>query len=91
MNPIAAKARGILSGNTVKVTSEVGEVQVQVWVTEGIRPDCVYLAPGFGHNSRALEKAFGRGVSSSLLHKTVTDPISGGQALSETFVTVERA
>jgi len=69
----------------------VGQVEVRVWLTEGIRPDCVYLAPGFGHRSRGLKIAYDRGVSSSDLHVTYTDPISGGQALTQTFVTVERA
>ena len=57
-------------------------------VTPAIRPDCVYLAPGFGKLSKGLTTAFGVGASSSVLHVTHTDPISGGQALSQTFVTV---
>ncbi|NPV67455.1 MAG: hypothetical protein HPY64_09955, partial [Anaerolineae bacterium] len=51
----------------------------------------VYLAPGFGHRSRGLKVAYDRGVSSSDLHVTYTDPVSGSQALTQTFVTVERA
>jgi thiosulfate reductase/polysulfide reductase chain A len=34
--------------------------------------------------------AFDSGVSDSDLHETFTDPVSGGQALSQTFVTVEK-
>jgi len=91
LHPSAAAERGIADGDLVRVTSDVGQVEVRVWLTEGIRPDCVYLAPGFGHRSRGLKIAYDRGVSSSDLHVTYTDPISGGQALTQTFVTVERA
>jgi thiosulfate reductase/polysulfide reductase chain A len=58
--------------------------------TEAIRPDCVYLTPGYGHLSKGLTTAFGVGASDSALHVTYTDPISGGQALSQTFVTVKK-
>ena len=91
LHPSAAAERGIADGDRVRVTSDVGEIEVNVWVTEAIRPDCVYLAPGFGHGSRGLKIAYNRGASSSDVHVTYTDPISGGQALTQTFVTVERA
>ena len=60
-------------------------------MTPGLRKDCVYLTPGFGHLSKGLRQAYGQGVSDSDLHLTFTDPVSGGQALSQTFVTVEKA
>jgi thiosulfate reductase / polysulfide reductase chain A len=91
LHPSAAVKRGIKDGDSVKVTSEVGELTVKVWVTEGIRPDCVFLAPGYGHQSRGLKIANNKGASSSDVHVTYTDPVSGGQALTQTFVTVERA
>jgi thiosulfate reductase/polysulfide reductase chain A len=90
MHPSKAAERGIANGDRVRVTSPAGSVEIEVWLTEGIRPDCVYLTPGFGHESRGLRKAFGRGASDSDLHLTFTDPISGGQALTQTFVTVEK-
>ena len=90
LNPSAAQAAGIADGETARVKSGSGEVLVPVRVTEGIREDSVYLTPGFGHVSKALMTAYGAGVSDSDLHVTYTDPVSGGQALSQTFVTVER-
>jgi thiosulfate reductase/polysulfide reductase chain A len=68
----------------------VGEVIVPALVTEAIRPDCVYLTPGYGHLSKGLRIAFNHGVSDSELHETYTDPISGGQALTQTFVKIEK-
>jgi thiosulfate reductase/polysulfide reductase chain A len=82
---------GIMDWDLVEVTSQIGSVKVPVKVTQAIRPDCVYLTPGFGHISKGLRTAYRVGVSDSDLHVTYTDPISGGQALSQTFVSVKKA
>jgi thiosulfate reductase/polysulfide reductase chain A len=39
----------------------------------------------------ALRTAYGVGACDSVLHVTYVDPISGGQALSQTFVSVKKA
>lgn len=91
MSPTAAAAANLADGDLVEVTSEVGSVKVALHVTKAIRDDCVYLTPGFGHLSKGLTTAFGVGASDSVLHVTYVDPISGGQALSQTFVTVKKA
>ncbi len=87
----AASNLGLKDWDTVEVTSPVGSVKVALEVTSAMRSDCVYLTPGFGHLSMALRKAYGVGASDSQLHVTYTDPISGGQALSQTFVSVKKA
>ncbi|MBI5930477.1 MAG: molybdopterin-dependent oxidoreductase [Chloroflexi bacterium] len=89
-NNIAAE-RNLADGDWVEVTSEVGQVHIHLQVTPAIRPDCVYLPPGYGHLSKGLTTAFGIGASDSVLHVTYSDPISGSQALSQTFVTVRKA
>ena len=88
MNANTAKSLGLADNDLVKVTSDVGEVNIKLWATEAIRPDCVYLTPGFGHISKGLTTAFGVGASDSVLHVTYTDPVSGSQALTQTFVSV---
>ena len=90
MNPKAAKERDLDDGDWVEIISKVGRVHIILLVTEAIRPDCVYLTPGYGKLSKGLTTAFGVGASDSVLHETITDPISGGQALSQTFVTVKK-
>jgi thiosulfate reductase/polysulfide reductase chain A len=87
---IAAKI-GVKTNDDVVIESEVGKVSIKAYVTEGIRPDCIFMVGGFGHVSKGLKAAYALGASDSALHKTVTDPISGGSALSETFVTVSKA
>lgn len=91
MNAKAAAEKGLADGDWVEVASEVGKIHILLQATQAIRPDCVYLTPGFGHLSKGLKTAYGLGASDSAVHVTYTDPISGGQALSQTFVTVKKA
>lgn len=91
MNSATAADQGLNNNDLVRVRSDVGEIHVRLLVTEAIRPDCVYMTPGYGHLSMGLTTAYGLGSSDSDLRVTFTDPISGGQALSQTFVTVSKA
>jgi thiosulfate reductase/polysulfide reductase chain A len=91
MNTKVATSLGLKDGEWVQVTSKVGMINTMLHATEAIRPDCVYLTPGYGHLSQGLTTAFGIGASDSVLHETYTDPISGSQALTQTFVTVKKA
>ena len=91
MNTRVAAEKDLTDGDWVEVTSEIGKVHTRLLATEAIRPDCVYMTPGYGHLSKGLKTAFGIGANDSALHVTYTDPISGSQALSQTFVTVKKA
>lgn len=91
MNTRTAADQGLTDGDWVEVASKAGKAHIRLLATEAIRPDCVYLTPGYGHLSKGLTTAFGVGASDSTLHETFTDPISGGQALTQTFVTVTKA
>lgn len=91
INADTAAEAGIEEGGAVWVESEAGRVKTAAHVTEGIRPDCVFMATGFGHVSRGLTVAYGEGVSDSDLHVTYIDPVSGSQALSQTYVYVKPA
>ncbi len=90
MNVKTAKNLGLADKDLVEVASTVGKIHIKLEATQAIRPDCVYLTPGYGHLSKGLTIAYGVGASDSDLHVTYTDPISGGQALSQTFVTVKK-
>ncbi|HRJ57902.1 MAG TPA: molybdopterin-dependent oxidoreductase [Anaerolineales bacterium] len=91
MNTKTATDLGLETDDWVEVTSEVGQIHTKLLATQAIRPDCVYMTPGYGHLSKGLKTAYGVGASDSAVHVTYTDPISGGQALSQTFVTVKKA
>ena len=90
MNAGVAASQGLHDGDTVEVASEVGKLWAKLQATKGIRPDCVFMTAGYGHLSMDLTTAYGLGACDSDLHVTYTDPISGGQALSQTFVTVKK-
>jgi thiosulfate reductase/polysulfide reductase chain A len=91
LNPEPAAKLGIADGDEIWVESAGGKVKTVAHVTEKIRPDCVYMIPGFGHVSKGLTTAYGQGTSDSDLHLTFTDPVSGSQALSQTTVKVGKA
>ena len=90
MNADVAAQRDLHTGDIVTVTSAVGSVSLPLLATPAIRPDCVYMPPGFGHASKGLRTAYSVGASDALLHESFVDPISGSQALSQTFVTVAK-
>jgi len=91
MNTRVATNEGLADGDWVEVASNVGKIHTRLLATEAIRPDCVYMTTGYGHLSKGLKTAYGFGASDSVVHETYTDPISGSQALSQTFVTVQKA
>ena len=90
MNAATARSLWLADNDLVEVASTAGKIHIKLEATQAIRPDCVYLTPGYGHLSKGLTVAYGYGASDSDLHLTFTDPISGGQALSQTFVTVTK-
>lgn len=91
MNAETASDQGLRENDIVEVRSQIGAIHLRLQVTQAIRPDCVFMVPGYGHLSQGLTTAFGLGASDSDVRLTFVDPISGGQALSQTFVTVKRA
>jgi thiosulfate reductase / polysulfide reductase chain A len=90
INPGPAAKLSIADGDAIWVESAGGRVKTTAQVTEKIRPDCVYMTPGFGHVSKGLTIAYGQGASDSDLHLTCTDPVSGSQALSQTCVKISK-
>jgi thiosulfate reductase/polysulfide reductase chain A len=66
VNPATAEEFGISQGDTVTVESSSGSLQVKVNLTEGIRPDCLGLAHGFGSTVGRVATV-GEGVSDNLL------------------------
>ncbi len=91
IHPRAAAVRGIKDGDMVFVESRIGRIQLKAKVTEGIRPDCVWTTFGYGHRSKGLRTTYARGALSSDIHQSLTDPVSGSQALSQTTVSVYKA
>ncbi|MCX7798658.1 MAG: molybdopterin-dependent oxidoreductase [Melioribacter sp.] len=87
-----AQKWGIKTGQYIRLKNQDGIVsnKIKVKATERIRPDCVYLVHGFGHNSKMLKRAYQKGASDSqLITKYEIDPIMGGTGMNVNFVTFE--
>jgi len=97
INTAASKAisgfgRALKNGDKVRLVNQDGarSMPVKVKVTERIRGDCVYLVHGFGHTSKGLGRANGRGASDSeLTTRYKTDPLMGGTGMNVNFVRIE--
>lgn len=81
---------GIASGDEVVVRSKVGEQRLKAFVTEKIRPDCVFYVNGWGRRSPWMSRVYRSGASEADILEDVLDSISGSACLHETFVTVEK-
>jgi thiosulfate reductase/polysulfide reductase chain A len=67
INPVAAEKLGVSDGEFVTVEAPLGgAIRAMAKLTEGIRPDCVGLAHGFGSTVGRVATT-GRGVSDNVL------------------------
>jgi thiosulfate reductase / polysulfide reductase chain A len=81
------------TGDRVRLKNQDGAISnpVKVRATQAIRGDCVYMVHGFGHTSKWLRRALGRGASDAqLITRYATDPLMGGTGMNVNFVTLER-
>ncbi|BDG60518.1 molybdopterin-containing oxidoreductase family protein [Caldinitratiruptor microaerophilus] len=90
IHPDPAGRLGIRDGDLVEVASVTGSERLRAKVTAGIRPDCVWMAHGFGCLSRAQRRAYGKGANDSGLVPIRVAPISGAAAQCEVVVTVRK-
>ena len=91
VNPADLAARGLTSGDTVTVTSRVGEVKVEALATDDMMPGVVSLPHGYGHQrdgvllGRATQVA---GISINDLTDSARVDISGNAAFTGLPVTI---
>jgi thiosulfate reductase/polysulfide reductase chain A len=94
LNASVARRLGFRGGDYVVLRNQDGRVsnRVRLKVTQRIRPDCVFMVHGFGHTSRGLRHAFGKGASDNkLITRYRTDPLMGGTGMNVNFVNIEPA
>jgi thiosulfate reductase/polysulfide reductase chain A len=92
INPAIAARYGFTAQQYVRLKNQDGVVsnKVKLKITERIRPDCVYMVHGFGHNAKLLKKAYLKGASDAqLVTKYTIDPLMGGTGMNVNFVTFE--
>ncbi|MFH1049372.1 MAG: molybdopterin-dependent oxidoreductase [bacterium] len=84
-----ANRYGLKNGEYIRLKNQDGVLsnKVKVKATERIRTDCVFMAHGFGHQSKALFNTYMKGASDSqLVTRYKTDPIMGGTGMNINFV-----
>lgn len=92
VNVHVATRLGLTDGAYVRLRNQDGvlSARIQLKATERIRPDCVYMVHGFGHTSKRLTRALGKGASDAqLVTRYATDPLMGGTGMNVNFVTLE--
>jgi len=90
MHPAAASRLGLEDKQRVFVSSEAGKVELALRLYEGIEPETVYMATGFGALSPGQRLVYQKGASIAEVLEDHSDFISGNMAMHETLVTVSR-
>ncbi|MCL5039847.1 MAG: molybdopterin-dependent oxidoreductase, partial [Firmicutes bacterium] len=90
IHPMRAKDLGIKNGDLVEVESGVGKVTIKARVTEGIQPEAVFMAHGFGSTVPNQHLAYKRGANHSQLVPIITASLSGAAAQCEVLVKVRK-
>lgn len=90
-NPADLESRGIADGDTVKVSSRVGSIEVEAKATDDMMPGVVSLPHGYGHQRDGVQLARATQVPGVSIND-LTDPerldVSGNAALSGLPVTI---
>ncbi len=84
MHPADAAARGVASGDAVRIFNDLGEVHCLVDVSEGIRQGTVSLAKGLWRRS-----SFNQSTATALAPATLTD-LGGGACFNDARVEVAK-
>ncbi len=89
INENKAAAMGIDDGDMVKIASSVGDGEMKAKVTDLIHPETVFMLHGFGHEAKAAQRSYNKGVADSHLQENLMDKVGGSPALHDTFVSVQ--
>ena len=92
VHPDDAVRLGLDDGETARIRSRVGELEVPVEVTDGIMPGVVSIPHGWGHSDPGASMEVASryaGVNTNVLTDGVIDPLSGNAVLNGIPVTVE--
>ncbi len=92
INTSTAKRLGIKTGDLLEVvnTKSGQKIKIQAFVTEGVRPDTVFMPSSFGAESPYLKVAQGVGAPLSGIVSYGLEPIAGGFKSQEFTVKVRK-
>ena len=93
IHPEDAKVLGITKGQLVKVSSVVGEVEIEAIITDDIQQGVVSMPQGWGHNQKGTNMSVAQtqpGVSiNDLTDANRVDTLTGNAALNGTPVAIK--
>jgi anaerobic selenocysteine-containing dehydrogenase len=85
MHPDDAEQRGLREGGRARISSSAGSLEVDVEVTDRIRPGVVSLPHGWGHDVDGVGLSVATthpGVNVNVLTPPQIDPLSGTAVLN---------
>jgi len=93
IHPEDAKALGVKKGQTVNVSSRVGEINIEVEITDDIKQGVVSMPQGWGHNQKGTRMSVAAtqpGVSiNDLTDADRVDTLTGNAAFNGTPVAIK--
>lgn len=90
INTDEARKQGIRDQEYITVKSKVGQQTLRAYVTEKIRPDCVFYVNGWGRRTPGMSLVYKKGASEADILEDTLDSISGSAAMHETYVTLHK-
>ena len=94
VHPETAKQCGVTDGETIKLSSKVGALNVEASISDTMMPGVVCLPHGWGHHREGTQIAIAEahaGVSiNDITDETRSDPITGTSAFTGMPVTLEK-
>jgi anaerobic selenocysteine-containing dehydrogenase len=95
IHPTDASARELREGDTARVTSRVGSIDIPVRISDEMMPGVISIPHGWGHDAAGIELAVARqnaGVNTNVLtDEKFLDSLSGNAALNGVEVSVTKA
>ena len=91
INPIDAEPRGIANGDTVRVKSPNGEIQIEARVTNRIIPGCVAIPQGMWHSADMQGDRVDFGGCTNTLSTRRCTPVAKGVGCHSAIIEVTKA
>jgi thiosulfate reductase/polysulfide reductase chain A len=82
---------GLKFKDKVILTNREGvSVEGMVYPTKKIKKDTIFIATGFGSESKMLTLGYKNGISQAKIQENCIDPIIGTASMNETFVKIRK-
>ncbi|EDM24581.1 molybdopterin-dependent oxidoreductase [Caminibacter mediatlanticus] len=91
INDELAKELNLKFKDEVELTNREGKkVRGKVYPTKKIRKDTIFVATGFGSQSKLLTLGYDNGISQAAIAEDHIDPFIGAASMNETFVKIRK-